>query len=133
LEKQTEKKVQPGTSQRKEENRHQDNEQNRLVREGAFNINGYSRPLEAPRVSWFHHLSVGFAETRARESRSIYFWPTCLVESSLCCRFTFEMCRNRLWRLYIKPHSFDKWRVLPLVSGYFGYRGISPAGSKELQ
>jgi hypothetical protein len=35
-----EKKVQPGTNQRKEENRHQFNEQDRLVREGGTNING---------------------------------------------------------------------------------------------
>jgi len=34
------KKVQPGTDQRKEKSRHQFDEQDRLVREGAMNING---------------------------------------------------------------------------------------------
>lgn len=34
------KKVQPGTKQRKEEKIHQVDEQDRLVREGAMDING---------------------------------------------------------------------------------------------
>lgn len=82
----------------------------------------------------FTIFRMDFAETRAlRESRSIYFWPTRLVESSLSCRFPLQMWSNWAMGWVYQTTLLQQVEGLCRLVDKFGYRGISPAGSKELQ